>query len=334
MTSLRVVAALTIALLLAACGVAYEETPAEPIASPAAEPPRPAASVTPDYISTWLPTQDVLDRQYEWWRALPSPLRSRVIVLDPGHGGPEIGAVHHAPDGTPDLVEKESNLDMAFRLRAILEARGYRVILTRETNARADPSADDLPGYRATRADLQARVDIANNAAADLFISIHSNGSHDPALSGVEVWYSASRTFGNDNERLARLVHERVLTVLREEYGYPAADRGVRDDAHFRVIGGRSFHIFVLGPEREYRVSDLLALEIDPSLWGIDVSRLNPDEDPVLQASRATQMPGVLVELLFLTNDADAAVLKDEAARDVMASALADAIDTYFAVTP
>ncbi len=254
----------------------------------------------------------------------------RTIVIDPGHGGEEIGAAHHDPATGAVLREKDSNLDMALRLQRLLDERGYRVVLTRESDSRATPLVQERPlagpAYAPTRADLQARVDIANAAGADLFISIHSNGSSSATESGVEVWQSSTRPFAQENRRLAELALERVLAELRS-WGYPAVDRGLKDSACFRSRGGRCFELFVLGAEREWRLGDLRAFTIDPSTLGVA-----PGDDPnhVLGRTRATQSPGVLVELLFLSNDADADVLRDDTAREAMARGLADAIDAFF----
>lgn len=250
--------------------------------------------------------------------------RPKLIALDPGHGGPEVGAVHRSPQGT--LAEKDSNLDMAFRLRALLIESGYQVILTRETDARA---AGDLTGpttaFPAARLDLQHRIDMVNEAGADLFISLHSNGSPNAGESGLEVWYDPNRPFGADNVRLATLVQRRVLAALAA-YGYWARDRGIKDDTTFRFFNGRYLPLFVLGPPRETRREEILRRGGDPELLGF-----SPGVDVIM--SRATEMPGVLVEMLFLTNDADAAVLRDPAGRDAIARGIRDAIEAYFAAT-
>jgi N-acetylmuramoyl-L-alanine amidase len=98
----------------------------------------------------------------------------RIIVLDPGHGGTDPGTENKKLG----LNEKTFTLDIAFRLKKILEAGGYRVFLTRDKDVRFSNSpAIDLP----------LRADFANKFAADLFISIHFN--HAPeAITGVETY--------------------------------------------------------------------------------------------------------------------------------------------------
>ena len=106
------------------------------------------------------------------------------IVLDPGHGGRDPGAI--SPSG---LQEKTINLKVSKLLKKQLESRGFKVILTR---------SDD------TALSLEARVNIAKKVNADLFLSIHANANHSRKVRGVEVYYlSPSRL--NSRERSTKL---------------------------------------------------------------------------------------------------------------------------------
>jgi N-acetylmuramoyl-L-alanine amidase len=114
----------------------------------------------------------------------------KLIVLDPGHGGGDTGTAHNG------LVEKQLTLDIAQRVRALLVAQGWIVRLTRETDvdpvsqenlakmhADGKPNADD-------RAYLQTRCDVANNAGARFFISIHVNSAPVESARGTTFyWY-------------------------------------------------------------------------------------------------------------------------------------------------
>jgi len=102
----------------------------------------------------------------------------RLIVLDPGHGGTDPGK----QNSRLKLDEKDMTLDLAFRVRKLLEARGYKVIMTRTTDTRySNNPVVDLP----------MRAAVANKARADLFISLHFNAV-DPAIadrvSGTETY--------------------------------------------------------------------------------------------------------------------------------------------------
>jgi N-acetylmuramoyl-L-alanine amidase len=114
----------------------------------------------------------------------------KLIVLDPGHGGGDTGTAHNG------LVEKQLTFDIAQRLRALLVAQGWTVRMTRDSDidpvsqenlakmhADGKPNADD-------RAYLQTRCDVANNAGARLFISIHINSAPIESARGTTVyWY-------------------------------------------------------------------------------------------------------------------------------------------------
>lgn len=104
-----------------------------------------------------------------------------IVAIDPGHGGSDPGAV--GPAGTE---EKAHALAIALHLRNIFEKNGHKVILTRETDL--DVS---YPGASAAE-ELQARVNIANRAVANIFISIHINAVVNPEAHGVESWYYLS----------------------------------------------------------------------------------------------------------------------------------------------
>ena len=137
------------------------------VAAPIAAPPAVTASRTPD-----LPEPKPAARNSNGDRSLTRTLGLKLgrVVLDPGHGGHDAGT--HGPSG---LTEKELVLDISQRLAALLQDRlGSEVVLTR---------TDD------TYVPLEARTKIANDAKADLFLSIHANSSPVKSVTGVETYY-------------------------------------------------------------------------------------------------------------------------------------------------
>jgi N-acetylmuramoyl-L-alanine amidase len=129
------------------------------------------------------------------------PLRELTIVIDPGHGAHEIGAKGRYG------FEKEANLDIARRLRSALENKGVRVIMTRETDVYVP---------------LQRRPQIAMEARADAFISIHCNATKSPQSQGVEVFH---RSDNPASYWLAWFLYQ----AHRETTGLPG--RGVKADS-------------------------------------------------------------------------------------------------------
>jgi len=106
------------------------------------------------------------------------PKNARLIVIDPGHGGSDQGAARH---GTS---EASLTLDMAQRLRSILVARGWQVQMTRNTDV------DVYAPNDSARQELQARVDVANNAGARMFVSIHVNSFINSGPYGTTCYIS------------------------------------------------------------------------------------------------------------------------------------------------
>ena len=141
--------------------------------------------------------------------SLPSVPRGRfTVVIDPGHGGPDPGAV-----GINGLRETDVVLDVALQVAQLLQSKGVRVLLTRTTEVDVD---------------LPPRVALANNSGADLFLSIHANAlSLDrPDVNGIETFYFES----SRSRSLAQAVQNQMLAVSP---GSP--DRGARPGRFFVI---------------------------------------------------------------------------------------------------
>ena len=270
----------------------------------------PATSAAPEAM-VWPPASATVV-------ATPAPtpvVRRPVVVIDPGHAVDEVGA---AASG---VVEKESNLDFAVRVAALLRARGVDALLTRTADVRAALPGQEparTTGWDGQRLDLQARVDIANAAKADAFVSIHSNGAPDSSIRGHEVYYNSARPFSAQNKRLATLLHDGVTSALQAA-ALPVAPRGVIDDDCLKPFGGRCYPLFILGPSRTTDRAEIYARGGTPEGLGVA-----PDQPALV--SRASEVPAALVELLFISSPEDAALLRDETARDAMARGVARGI--------
>ncbi len=144
----------------------------------------PVATPTPAAVSEGpLPASpEVTSTTSPGWKFGPShpyvPTSPHLIVIDPGHGGSDPGSVRGG------VKEKTLTLDIATRLRDVLVSRGWQVRMTRTGDT------DVLAPYAEAHPELQARVDVANNAGARLFISIHANIFSDPSVSGTTSFYS------------------------------------------------------------------------------------------------------------------------------------------------
>ena len=133
----------------------------------------------------------------------------KTIVLDPGHGGSDPGAI-----GPTGLQEKQVTLPIAEYLKSILEAKGAKVILTRTTDV-------DVYGPHASGVDeLQARVNVANGNQADAFISIHINSFSNPNVGGIATYYFDG---SDQSKKLASAVQGQIA----EHSGFNG-DRGIQ----------------------------------------------------------------------------------------------------------
>jgi N-acetylmuramoyl-L-alanine amidase len=208
-----------------------------------------------------------------------------VVVLDPGHGRGDPGAVHYRSDGSYDVTEAASNQLNAELIRDQLIALGYDVYLTREGAGRGP--GGPLP-LQFIASDLYRRVQLAASVDADVYLAIHGNGAVVKSISGPETWYCGMHREGAANERLATLVQQAMMDALHE-YGYYPPDRGIKEDAESHHSG--DFCQFVV--------------------------------------TRESAVPAALLEFLFLSNDADAAVLVDRRAHELLAAHVAEAIDVF-----
>lgn len=126
-----------------------------------------------------------------------SNVKNKIITIDPGHGGSDSGAV--GPNG---YTEKEGAFAISQKVASILNQSGAKVVMTRDSDV-------DVYGPNASaRNELQARVDVGNNANSDIFVSIHCNAFVNPAANGTQTFYYGSSYQG---QRLARSIQEKMI---------------------------------------------------------------------------------------------------------------------------
>lgn len=225
--------------------------------------------------------------------------REPVITLDAGHGGTEIGASHTFADGTT-LLEKDLNLRVMLRLRDLLQQVGYQVTPTRTRDALVNVDKKDLTGDgKVTLSDdLQARVDLANTTGSDIFVSVHFNGISDPNIKGTYIFYDPDRPYADRSKALADIL-DQSLTKSLKDAGYTTVDHGATKDTS--ILGGDHYYL------------------------------LSPKTDVV---PRPTQMPAIIAEGLFITNEDDANALRQDAIVEAVARGYAEGIKAYFARYP
>ncbi|WP_404987644.1 N-acetylmuramoyl-L-alanine amidase [Clostridium culturomicium] len=140
----------------------------------------------------------------------------KLIAIDPGHGGDDPGAIGKYGLG---LQEKTIVLNVGLMVRDMLIEKGYRVIMTRTGDYRlADNSTEDL----------KKRAEIANNANADLFVSIHANSAEDRRANGTETYYHKNLSSTSNAAKIARAIQTNLVSSLgRYDRGVKTADFSV-----------------------------------------------------------------------------------------------------------
>ena len=225
--------------------------------------------------------------------------RDPLITLDAGHGGTEIGTSHVFADGTV-LAEKDLNLRVMLRVRDLLRQAGFQVVTTRTTDSQVNADKKDLTGDgKVTLSDdLQARIDIANNSGSDIFVSIHFNGTADPNIKGTYIFYDPDRPYADRSKALADIVDASVTKALKDA-GYTSVDHGSTRDTN--VLGGDHYYL------------------------------LSPKTDVV---PRPSNMPAIIGEGLFLTNEDDANALRNDNVIEAIARGYVEGIKAYFTKYP
>ena len=218
---------------------------------------------------------------------LGPPAGVRTVVLDPGHGGSDTGV--HGPQGS---LEKDVVLQIARQVKAAVESRlGIRVLLTRDGD-------DDIPSDK--------RTAFANNARADVFISLHANASLRASAHGVEV-----------------------LSLGLDQYKARAAAIGTGD--RVPVVGGGTRVIQTV----PWELAQIPFISRSATLAATAVRHLSAQNVPLF--ARATEaaplvglaginMPAILVEMGFLSNPDDERALTSGDLAGSLVEALVDTI--------
>lgn len=184
-------------------------------------------------------------------------LKNKTIVIDPGHGGNNPGAVNY------DLRESDNNLAVGLKVQKILQSRGAEVIMTRTSDTNVAAIG------RSLSEELQARVDIAQKNNADIFVSVHTNSNENRAIKGAMTFF-----YDDESKSLATVTQENLINSTS------AIDKGIAH-GNFLVL-------------------------------------------------RNSKIPAILVEMGFISNQAEAIQLSEDAYRNYIAIGIANGITDYF----
>jgi len=246
--------------------------------------PRPVPAVPPTQEGAGLQPPEPID-------AAVFPLAVRKVTIDAGHGGASLGT--RTPLG---LIEKDLTLDIAERLRGLLEKDSFEVLMTRREDK-------DVP--------LDRRAVLANEAGSDIFVSVHLNWIEDRKSRGVETYYLGP----TDDPYLNRLAASE-----NRDSGYSMADmRHLLD----RLYAG-------VRQDKSRKLAEVVQSSLFRSL-----GQVNPQiENRGVKAAPfivllSTEMPAILAEVSCLSNDEEARLLSKPLYRQYIAEALAQGIRRY-----
>jgi N-acetylmuramoyl-L-alanine amidase len=216
----------------------------------------------------------------------------RTVVIDPGHGGSEVGA--RGPGGT---LEKDVTLAIARRLRAALTNNlGLQVFLTRDKD-------QELA--------LDERTAIANNYKADVFVSIHANASRSGSAQGSEVFFLSYHASDEDSRRLAAAEGEVVP-------GTP-------------VPGSSALGLILwdMAQAEHLEESSSLATRIQEELAEVTGSQGRGIKQAPFRVLVGAAMPAVLIEVAFISNAEEEKLLASDAYQGRVAAALVRGIARF-----
>ena len=219
-------------------------------------------------------------------------LKIKRIVLDPGHGGRDPGAV-----GPKGLREKDVVLALAKRIKPGLEARGYEVLMTRNSDVYVK---------------LADRAKYANNNKADLFVSIHTNASKNRKVRGIETYFLG----------VARDRQSSETAMLENAVSDENALSDLEQILHSLINQNNMWH------------SNELAEAVQDSMFGKvngkygTTRNLGVKQAPFYVLSK-TAMPAVLVETSFISNFSEEKLLQRSDYRDSLSDSITQGIINY-----
>lgn len=226
------------------------------------------------------------------------------VVIDPGHGGKDAGAVESI------YTEKDINLNVALKLGEMLKKKlgNVNVVFTRHND---------------TFVSLQGRADIANKAKGDLFISIHTNSldknnKNRETASGSSVYVLGLHKDNNN------------LDVARRENSVIKLEKGYEQNYGFDPNSDESYIIFEMAQKKNLSQSIKFANEVQKQLVGTAGRRDRGVHQAGFWVLWATSMPSVLVELDFICNKNSVLYLNSEEGQKKLAESIFNAVKSYY----
>jgi N-acetylmuramoyl-L-alanine amidase len=237
--------------------------------------------------------------------------RHLTVFLDAGHGGLDPGAQGRTESGRT-IYEADQTLPVEMDAASLLRAAGFRVVVSRTANTNvarlstADVSGNELTA-KGVHEDVAARDVCANQAGANLLVGIYFDAGGTSTNGGSVTGYDTVRPFTSADLQFATFLQKEVLAAMNAQ-GWRIPDEGVLPDQYLgssttaeSVAYG---HLLLLGPAY--------------GTW----------------FSTPSQMPGALIEPLFLTDPFEGSIASSAHGQQVIAQGIAKAVGDYFPVVP
>lgn len=222
-------------------------------------------------------------------------LRKKIIVLDPGHGGQDPGAISRS-----GRFEKNLTLKMAKELRNKLEKAGYRVVMTRDRDVA-------IP--------LRKRIDKAHQAKGDLFISIHADSALNTKAKGLSIYTISERASDKEAEALAERENKADIILGLDLGDYqPEVSNILIDLAKRDTMAKSSLY------------ADLVVGEMKKKVKLVP----NAHRFAGFVVLKSPNIPSVLLEMGYLSNKEEEKLLQKSSYRAKLAEALTKAVNSYF----
>lgn len=234
-------------------------------------------------------------------RARAEAKKLRTVVIDPGHGGMELGA-----KGKYGHLEKDITLAIALKLKALIEKNlAFGVVLTRDKDV-------DVP--------VENRAAVANNVKADLFISIHTNGSRQKAAEGSETFFlSSGPTPDEETRRLAYL--ENNGSRIEDHVDKPS-------ESDVKMI------LWDMAQTAYIRQSSQLADLIQAELNSLLGTRNRGIKQAPFKVLTGVACPAVLIEAAFISNPDEERKLATDEFQTSVAEAIFRGLSKYLQIYP
>jgi len=245
--------------------------------------------------------------------------RGETVFLDAGHGGIDPGGVGSTEAGRP-IAEADVNLPIELDAMGLLRARGFRVVVSRTRDSTvvrltAGDTSDGALSIQGSHDDVAARDVCANLARASVLVGIYMDAGASPQNAGSVTAYDVDRPFSQANLRLAGLLQRDVLSEMNA-HGWDIPDGGVLPDSNLGSYVGSPAPGGIAAAAAAY---DHLLL-LGPAMSGF--------------FSTPSEMPGAVVEPLYLTDPFEASIAGSAHGQQVIAWGVVHAVEQFLAPAP